>query len=162
MVGRRSDRSLGESSGAGVNDARIDSASPNALLSQTKIFVATGEYKRRQDGSYQWAIRTFSRQLLAIPKSCRNKPKERTEPGPSNVDSGARSARCFSEFYDTITRFSLVDGSGSCRSITGHRASSNRSHDGRLRSRRASLCFYGTRIWISSRRPFLWSRPSFL
>jgi hypothetical protein len=46
---------------------------------------------------------------------------ERTEPGPSsNAGSGARSAKRFSEFYDTITCLSLAYGSSRRRSIVGH------------------------------------------
>jgi len=64
-----------------VNDARIESANPNALLSQTQNFCSLPGNKRNpRTGLISGRLGHF--RLLAIPKSCRTKLKERTEPGP--------------------------------------------------------------------------------
>jgi len=127
------------------------------IKSQAKILSLPGIKKGVTTGLINW-------RLLCYRGDCRRYQnraaqnliinlKERTEPGPSDVDSGARSAGGFSGFYlklgkslmlsqlsisyETITRFSLGYVSGHRCSIAGNGPDHGCSKYGRRTRRHA-------------------------
>ena len=121
----------GAPGGGGLKDEFLSamraSANSIALLSQTRILSLPGIKKAPRPVLLVGGQLRFRGDCRRYQSRAVQNLKERTEPGPSsNAGSGARSAKRFSEFYDTITCLSLAYVSGHRRSIVGHDTTRNR------------------------------------